>query len=154
MKTAGVASDLDRAGTAAAGGSKKRLSAPALAATLAALLAAASALFAAGRPSLNVYFQSTLSDTGYQKKVFDKVAAAWKTPPARALPKVGAKAVVQAVITKDGKLVSTTVSMSSGSKEWDAAALSCVKAGAPFPPLPAGYKHSSLEAHFHVALAP
>ena len=35
---------------------------------------------AAGQASLNVYFQSTLKDAGYQKKVFQKVAAAWKAP--------------------------------------------------------------------------
>jgi TonB family protein len=111
-------------------------------------------LLAAGRPSLNAYFQSTLKDEPYQKKTFERVAKAWKTPPAKAVPKVGAKTVVQAVIAKDGKLVSTTVSMSSGSKAWDEASLAAVQKAAPFDPLPAGYRYPSLEVHFHVSVAP
>ena len=109
-------------------------------------------LGAAGRPSLNAYFQSTLADEAYQKKTFDRVAKAWKTPPATVTPKAGAKTVVQAVIAKDGKIASTSVSMSSGSKEWDAAALAAVKNAAPFDALPAGYKFPSLEVHFHVSV--
>ena len=108
----------------------------------------------AGKPSLNAYFQSTLADEGYQKKTFSRVASAWKTPPAKAFPKVGSKAVVQAVIAKDGKLASTTVSMSSGSRTWDDAALAAVKKAAPFDALPASYKYPSLEVHFHVSVAP
>jgi protein TonB len=122
---------------------------------LSALLASAAlTLLAAGRPSLNAYFQSTLADEAYQKRTFDRVAKAWKTPPAKATPKLGAKTVVQAVIAKDGKLASSTVSMSSGSKEWDAAALTAVKSAAPFDSLPASYKYPSLEVHFHVSVVP
>jgi len=116
-----------------------------------ALLLAAASLLAA-TPALNVYFQSTLKDAVYQKKTFDRVAKTWKTP--RATPKVGAKTVVQAVIAKDGKLASASVSMSSGVKEWDDAALAAVKKAAPYDPLPAGYKYPSLEAHFHVSVVP
>ena len=90
-------------------------------------LTAGSAL-AAGRPSLNAYFQSNLTDTAYQKKTFEKVSKAWKAPAASQIPEVGKKAVVQAVIAKDGKLVSAVVSMSSGKKGWDDAALAAVKA--------------------------
>jgi|OpeIllAssembly_1097287.scaffolds.fasta_scaffold110815_3 protein TonB len=122
------------------------------AALLAVVVAAAAApLAAAGKPSLNVYFQKTLSDTAYQKKVFDKVAKAWQMPAA--LPAVGKKTVVQAVISKEGKLASAMVSMASGSKEWDEAALAAVKAAAPFEPLPAAYEYRSVEVHFHFALA-
>lgn len=119
----------------------------------AALLAIAAAvpLLAAGKPSLNVYFQKTLTDTAYQKKVFEKVAKVWKMPAS--LPAVGKKTVVQAVITKEGKLASAMVSMASGSKEWDDAALAAVKAAAPFDPLPKGYAYPSVEIHFHFALA-
>jgi periplasmic protein TonB len=120
----------------------------------AALLALTVPLLAAGRPSLNAYFQTTLKDEAYQKKTFDRVAKTWKTPAAKAFPKVGAKTVVQAVITKAGKLASASVSMSSGSKSWDAAALAAVRAAAPFDPLPAGYAHQSLEVHFHVSVVP
>jgi TonB family protein len=112
----------------------------------------AAPLLAAGRPSLNAYFQSTLKDAAYQKKTFDKVAAKWTTP-AR-VPAVGKKTVVQARITKDGKLISTELSMSSGVKAWDAAARAAVVAAAPFDPLPAGYTYPTLEIHFHVSVVP
>ncbi|MCM3875891.1 MAG: TonB C-terminal domain-containing protein [Thermoanaerobaculia bacterium] len=120
---------------------------------LAILLVAftAGSALAAGRPSLNAYFQSNLTDTAYQKKTFDRVAKAWKAPAAADLPTIGKKTVVQAVIAKDGMLSSAAVSMSSGRKGWDDAALKAVRAASPFDPLPAGYRHPSLEVHFHVA---
>jgi len=123
---------------------------------LAILLAfsmAGSAL-AAGRPSLNVYFQSNLTDAAYQKKTFDKVAKVWKTPAASQIPEVGKKTVVQAVIRKDGKLVSALVSMKTGKKGWDEAALAAVKAAAPFDPLPGNYGASTIEVHFHFSVVP
>ena len=127
--------------------------APAAAAVLVSLVSAAAApLLAAGKPSLNVYFQKTLTDAAYQKKVFDKVAKLWKIPAS--LPAVGRKTVVQAVIARDGKLASAMVTMESGAKAWDDAALAAVKAAAPFDPLPKAYGFPSVEVHFHVALAP
>ena len=125
-----------------------------LAAVLAAVVPLQAAGKAAGKPSLNAYFQSTLVDTAYQKKTFDRVAKAWKTPPAKAMPKVAAKTVVQAVIAKDGKLASATVSMTSGSKDWDAAALAAVRGAAPYDPLPGAYRYPSVEVHFHVSVVP
>ncbi|MBK9089345.1 MAG: TonB C-terminal domain-containing protein [Holophagales bacterium] len=107
---------------------------------------------AAGRPSLNVYFQSTLKDPGYQKQVFQKVAGLWKAPSA--FPAVGKKCVVQAVLSRDGRVQSAFVSMESGVKAWDKAALAAVEKASPFPPLPASYEHETLEAHFHVAVVP
>lgn len=108
-------------------------------------------LYAAGRPSLNVYFQSTLKDPAYQKKTFEKVSKAWRAPAAAEVQAIGKKTVVQAVIAKDGKLVSAVVSMSSGRKGWDDAALKAVKTAAPFDPLPASYGYPTIEVHFHVA---
>lgn len=127
---------------------------PARLATAAALLAIAAAapLLAAGRASLNAYFQSTLEDKAYQKKTFDRVAAKWKAPAQT--PAVGKKTVVQARIAKDGKLISTEVSTSSGVPAWDAAAEAAVKKAAPFDPLPPGYKYPALEVHFHVSVVP
>ncbi len=55
------------------------------------------------------------------------------------------------MIGRDGKLVSAVVSMPSGAKAWDDAALAAVKKAAPFPPLPDSYSLSTLDAHFHVA---
>jgi len=109
---------------------------------------------AAGRASLNVYFQSNLKDTAYQKKTFDRVVRAWKAPEASQMPEVGRKTVVQSVIAKDGKLVSAVVSMSSGKKGWDAAALAAVKSAAPFDPLPGNFGASTIEVHFHVSVVP
>jgi protein TonB len=106
------------------------------------------------KPSLNAYFQSNLEDTSYQKKTFDRVAAAWKAPGAKDYPKPKSKAVVQAVISRDGKLVSAVVSMSSGSKKWDESVLSAVKRAAPFDPLPARFGFPSVEVHFHLSLQP
>ena len=123
-------------------------------AALSAVLALAGAALAAGRPSLECYFQTTLKDPAYQRKTYEKVAAKWKTPPAAEIPAVGKKTVVQAVITKDGALATTEISMSSGKKGWDAAALKAVQAAAPFDPLPAGYGYPNVQVHFHVGVVP
>ena len=120
---------------------------------LAALGTAGSAI-AAGRPELKVYFQSNLEDVAYQKKTFDRVAKGWKTPGASQIPEVGKKTVVQAVIAKDGKLISAVVSLSSGKKGWDTAVLKAVTSASPFDPLPAGFKPRSVEVHFHVSVVP
>ena len=120
---------------------------------LVALTMAGSA-FAAGRPELKVYFQSNLTDTAYQKKTFEEVAAKWKAPAASQIPEVGKKTVVQAVIAKDGKLVSAVVSMSASKKGWDTAALAAVRTAAPFDPFPGSYGASTLEVHFHVSVVP
>ena len=95
-------------------------------------------------------FPDDAEGPAYQKKTYDKVAAKWKTPAASEIPAVGKKTVVQAVIAKDGALATTEVSMSSGKKGWDAAALKAVKAAAPFDPLPAGFNYPSVQVHFHV----
>jgi len=119
-----------------------------------AVFGAPGSALAAGRPSLECYFQTTLKDPAYQKKTFERVAAKWKTPPGADVPAVGKKTVVQAVIMKDGALASTEVSTLSGKKGWDAAALKAVKAAAPFDPLPAGFAYPSVQVHFHVSVVP
>jgi TonB family protein len=123
---------------------------------LAILLVAAMAgpTLAAGRPSLNVYFQSNLSDATYQKRTFDRVAKAWKTPAASQIPPLGKKTVVQAVIGRDGTLSSALVSLKSGKKGWDDAALKAVTSASPFDPLPVGFAPRSVEVHFHVGVVP
>jgi protein TonB len=123
-------------------------------ASLAVLLLVAAAAYAAGRPSLECYFQATLKDSAYQKRTYEKVAAKWKTPAAAEIPAVGKKTVVQAVITRDGALATTEISTSSGKKGWDAAALKAVTAAAPFDPLPLGFNYPSVQVHFHVSVVP
>jgi len=125
-----------------------------VAAMVLAAFGKAGLVFAAGRPSLECYFQTTLKDPAYQKKTFERVAAKWKTPPGAEVPAVGKKAVVQAVIMKDGSLATTEVSTFSGKKGWDAAALKAVKAAAPFDPLPSGFAYPSVQVHFHVSVVP
>ncbi|ATB46667.1 energy transducer TonB [Corallococcus macrosporus] len=109
------------------------------------------ALAAAGSPRLQAFFQQDLTSTAYQQKVYSRVAGKWRQPGAKGTPKLGQKTVVRAVIGRDGKLISAEVSTESGSKSWDAAALSAVKKAAPFPPLPASFPLATLDAHFHVA---
>lgn len=115
----------------------------------AALLFALSTGAWAASANLQVYFQKTLTDASYQQKAFNKVAKVWRQP-AKA-PQPGHKTVVQVVIARDGKLVSALVSMESGSKAWDAAALKAVQKAAPFPALPSSLAEPTVEAHFHFA---
>jgi protein TonB len=109
------------------------------------------ALAAGGRTEMHSYFQSTMQNKAYQDKTFARVAKNWRQPPAKQLPAPGKKTVVQTVIAKDGKLVSATVSLESGSSAWDAAVLAAIKKSAPFEPLPPDYTYSTVEVHFHVA---
>lgn len=117
-----------------------------------ALLLCVFSASAASRPELKVYFQSNLTDAAYQKKTFDRVVKGWKTPAAAQIPPVGKKTVVQAVIGRDGSLVSAIVSLKSGKKGWDEASLRAVKSSAPFDSLPAGFRPQSVEVHFHIAV--
>jgi protein TonB len=119
---------------------------------LCAVLSAASARGEARvRPSLTIYFQSTLKDEAHQQKTFKKLSAAWKPPAVTRYPKVGTKTVVRAVIARNGRLVSTDVSTSSGSKEWDTAVDRAVRAAAPYDPLPGSFPYPSYEAHVHMS---
>ena len=129
-----------------------RLAAARLLAALLAVAPLALPALAAGRPSLNVYFQSTLKDAAYQKQVFQKVAGTWKAPASA--PAVGKKCVVQATLSRDGRVMTAVVSMPSGVKAWDKAALDAVEGSSPFPPLPSTYEQKTLEVHFHVAVVP
>ncbi|MCP3097462.1 TonB C-terminal domain-containing protein [Myxococcus sp. K15C18031901] len=115
------------------------------------LLLAPLALAASGTPQLQTYFQPELTDATYQQQAYGKVAVKWKQPGKKGLPAVGRKAVVQAVIGRDGKLISAVVSTESGSKAWDDAALAAVKKAAPFPPLPKSFSPPTMDAHFHFA---
>jgi TonB family protein len=100
-------------------------------------------------PSLQVFFASDFTDQAYQKKVYDKVGALWRRPPAD--PKRGAKAVVITTIGRDGKGTPPLLHMKSGNDAWDAAAMAAVKTATPFPPLPDAYPQPGVEVHFHFA---
>ncbi|NTX08689.1 TonB family protein [Myxococcus sp. CA040A] len=115
------------------------------------LVVAPLALAAGGTPQLQAFFQPELTSAAYQQRAYSQVAGKWKQPARKGLPAVGRRTVVQAVIGRDGKLVTAVVSQESGSKVWDAAALSAVQKAAPFAPLPKDYALATLDAHFHVA---
>jgi protein TonB len=103
-------------------------------------------LMAAPHASLQVYFEQALASAAYQKQVFDKVARAWTAPADSKAPKLGQKAVVQVVIDGKGAIVTSIISMQSGSPMFDAAVLAAVRRAAPFPPPPI----SGTEFHVHV----
>jgi protein TonB len=104
---------------------------------------------AGGRAQLNMFFQSNLTDASYQKKIFDRVAKNYRQPAAKHAPRPGQRTVVQVIIGADGQVVSAVVTMESGSKKWDEAALAAVKKAAPFDKFPASYTAPTLDVHFH-----
>ncbi|TSC22921.1 TonB family protein [Corallococcus sp. Z5C101001] len=125
---------------------------PTPAAVVLTLALASGALAAAnGSPQLQTYFQGSLDSPTYQQQTFQRVAKAWKQPGPKGTPALGKKTIVQAILDKDGKLLSTAILTESGSKAWDAAALAAVKKAAPFPPLPKSATAPTMEAHFHFA---
>ena|SRR5437879_3068703 len=102
---------------------------------------------AAATPRLQVYFAADFKDAAYQQAAYKKVAAAWKRPASAPAP--GGKAVVIAVIRKDGSAPGPRLHYRSGSDAWDAAALDAVNKAAPFDPLPKSYSPPTVEVHFH-----
>ncbi|NPC53062.1 TonB family protein [Corallococcus sp. AB032C] len=124
---------------------------PKTAVVVLALALASGALAASGSPRLQTYFQGSVDGPTYQQQAFQRVAKAWKQPGPKGTPALGKKTIVQAVLDKDGKLVSTAILTESGAKAWDAAALAAVKKAAPFPPMPKGTTTPTVEAHFHFA---
>ena len=102
---------------------------------------------AAAAPQLKVYFAADFKDAVYQRKTYKKVASSWRQPADT--PRPGSKAVVIAVIQKDGSIPEPALHYRSGSDAWDAAALSAVRKAAPFDPLPKSYPRPTVEVHFH-----
>jgi periplasmic protein TonB len=116
-----------------------------------ALALTSGALAAGGSPQLQTYFQGSVDNPAYQQQAFQRVANKWKQPGPKGTPALGKKTIVQAILDKDGKLLSSAILTESGSKAWDAAALAAVKKAAPFAPLPKDATAPTLEAHFHFA---
>jgi len=117
-----------------------------------AILGLAASALVAGLPSsaaprLQVYFAADFKDSAYQQAAYKKVAAAWRRPATA--PEPGGKAVVIAVIRRDGSAPGPALHYRSGSDAWDAAALDAVKKAAPFDPLPKSYSRPTVEVHFH-----
>ncbi len=113
---------------------------------------AGSPVDAAGRvvPRFNAYFTPAFTDAAYQKEAAARILKAWK--PVAGAP-VGKKAVLIALIAKDGKLAGLRDHMTTGFKPWDDAAIAAVKAAAPFPPLPVSWGFPTMEVHVHFEAA-
>jgi len=116
----------------------------------AASLAATAAL--AAKPNLTSYFPVHFKDAAWQKAALGKVLEGW-SPPAK-LPAAGKKTVVQSTSARDGKLIAAIVTMKSGIKEWDDAALAAVRKAAPFAALPKSFPDPQFEVHWHFATGP
>ena len=132
---------------------RARAARTALTATLILAGVTAAAVAAAGKapsikPTFNAYFPADFKDTAYQQAAVARVSKNWMVPGGH-LPAKGSKTVVQSTIARDGKLGAAIVTMKSGSKEWDDAALAAVMKGAPFAPLPGSYPQSKIEVHWH-----
>src|SRR5262245_36019723 len=102
-------------------------------------------------PRLQVFFAADFKDEAYQKKAYQKAAAAWVRP--KESPQPGGKAVVIVTIGSDGKTTPPVLHFKSGSEAWDAAALAALKKAAPFDPLPKSAGRGSVEVHFHFECA-
>jgi protein TonB len=109
-------------------------------------LTIAGTVLAAG-PRMQVFFPPDFPDVKYQQAVFQKVLDNWKVPGET--PKSGSKAVVIAVIRKDGSAPSPRLHHRSGSEAWDASGLEAVRKASPFAPLPKNYPPAAVEVHFH-----
>lgn len=120
---------------------------PILAAAVAILASQSTPPVTGAAPQLKVFFAADFKDAPYQQKTYKKVASSWRRPAES--PRPGAKAVVIAVIQKDGSLPEPVLHYKSGSDAWDAAAIDAVRKAAPFEPLPRGYARPSVEVHFH-----
>lgn len=120
---------------------------PILAAAVAILASQSAPPVAGAAPQLKVFFAADFKDTSYQQRTYKKVASSWRRPADS--PRPGAKAVVIAVIQKDGSVPEPVLHYESGSDAWDAAALDAVRKAAPFGPLPKGYPRPLVEVHFH-----
>jgi TonB family protein len=76
----------------------------------------------------------------YLDRLLSLIDANWQRPPVGG----GVKAVLFFRIEKDGSVTELQVEQSSGMNAFDLAALRAVQNAAPFPRLPASYRHSSL----------
>lgn len=82
----------------------------------------------------------------YTDRLLAQIDAVWNRPV------IGGEieAVVQFVIRRDGSLADVRLARSSGYNSFDLAAMRAIQAAAPFPPLPAGFKASTLGVNLTV----
>ncbi len=86
----------------------------------------------------------------YYALIWSRIKGLW-TLPQGMLPPGNSEVVIHAQILKDGTVTGADFEKHSGNRYFDAAALRTVKKASPLPPLPEGYKDSSLEVgiRFH-----
>jgi len=102
--------------------------------------------------SVTAYFPAGFNDGAYQQTAMKQVTGKFHAP-AKA-PAAGKKCVVIATISRSGKVAGTLINLSSGSKDWDAAALAAVQGASPFSQVGKDFPGQQLEVHFHFAVVP
>lgn len=95
-----------------------------------------------GRPGIDALREPDFGP--YMRDLQRRIKMNWNPPKGNESKRV----VLMFKIAKDGRLLSCSVFKSSGLQSADQAALDAVKLTAPFKPLPAEYKNSSIDIQF------
>ncbi len=95
-----------------------------------------------GRPGIDTIREPDFGP--YMRELQRRIKMNWNPPKGNESKRV----VLMFKIAKDGRLLSCSVFKSSGLPSADKAALDAVKLTAPFKPLPAEYKNSSIDIQF------
>ena len=95
-----------------------------------------------GAPGIDSYREPDFGP--YMRELQRRIRANWDPPKGNESKRV----VLLFKIAKDGRLPSCRVLKSSGLPNADSAAMNAVKLTAPFRPLPAGYRESSVDIQF------
>lgn len=95
-----------------------------------------------GRPGIDAIREPDFGP--YMRELQRRIKMNWDPPKGDESKRV----VLLFKIAKDGRLLSCQVYKSSGLPSADKAAINAVQATAPFRPLPAEYKNSSIDIHF------
>jgi len=95
-----------------------------------------------GRPGIDAIKEPDFGP--YMRDLQRRIKMNWNPPKGNESKRV----VLMFKIAKDGRLLSCSVFKSSGLQSADQAALDAVKLTAPFKPLPAEYKNSSIDIQF------
>jgi TonB family protein len=83
----------------------------------------------------------------YLEIVKERISSNWSPPPVAGSPE-GVASTVYFKISRDGRLEDVKIEKSSEFDLFDRSALRAVDSSNPLPPLPAGFKGSSLGVHF------
>lgn len=95
-----------------------------------------------GRPGIDAIKEPDFGP--YMRDLQQRIKRNWEPPKGEESRRV----VILFTISKDGRLLSKRITKSSGLASADKAAMSAVELSAPFKPLPAEYKESSVDIQF------